>query len=115
LGKSNIYADARRRWEEQQATLHGCSYENGVCTAHGSMTTAETESQLLCTCRSFPNPHRPEEHDTLPSRFPGDTEQRRFEELAGTNWTTQEEREVSSISPEAVEQTLLPELRSSTE
>jgi hypothetical protein len=73
---------------------------------HGSTTTAQTKSQLFCTCRSFSDPHRPEEHDTLPGRFPGNTERWRFEELAGTNLRTQKEREVSFTSPEAAEQTL---------
>ena len=101
----NSYADARRRWVQEQERLHGCRYVDGECAVHGSSTRASTESQLPCICRSLPHAHRPEQHDNLTGRFPGDTEQKRFDDAAGTFWRTKEERETSK-SPKSARQTL---------
>lgn len=93
MREANTYSDARLRWEAQQAKLFGCRYVDGVCTVHGNTTAAPSEkSGLLCSCRSFPRPHRPEEHDLLPGRFPGDTEQQRFENRAAVDWRAEQER-----------------------
>jgi hypothetical protein len=95
----NPYADARRRWEEEQERLHGCQYKDGQCIVHGStsLTASEStrqESQLLCTCRSFSYPHPPQEHDALAARFLGDTELKRFQDAAPADWRTPEERQL---------------------
>jgi hypothetical protein len=105
MGSPKASFSARKQWEERQQQLHGCEYIDGVCLAHGRERIA-SEPKPLCTCRSFPHPHELAEHDTLPGRFTGDSEEQRFQELAGTDWRTQREREVSSTSPQAVEQTL---------
>jgi hypothetical protein len=94
--RNNIYAEARRRWEAEQERLHGCRYINGECVVHGSTTTAASEPKAtgpLCNCRSFPFPHKPEEHDALPGRFAGDTELKRFQDAAPADWSTLAERQ----------------------
>ena len=102
---SNRYSLARQRWEQEQERLHGCKYVNGFCTVHGGTTGAASEgvgteaTGLLCTCRAFTHPHDPQLHDTLPGRFAGDTEKRRFKDAAGTDWRTEAEREAR---PESV-------------
>jgi hypothetical protein len=103
--KPSSLALSRQRWEQEQERLHGCKYVNGVCTVHGSTTGAGSEgvgtqaTGLVCTCRAFSYPHHPKLHDTLPGRFPGDTERRRFEDAAATDWRTPAGREAR---PESV-------------
>jgi hypothetical protein len=90
---SNSYSLARQRWEQKQ--FHGCKHANGVCTLHRSTRTdaSEPPSGLICTCRAFSYQHDPKFHDGLPGRFAGDTEWKRFEDAAATDWRTQEERD----------------------
>jgi hypothetical protein len=89
--KANL--SARKQWEERQQRLHGCKYIDGVCCVeHGSQRIA-SDPKSLCTCRLFSHPHEPEEHDTLPGRFAGDTELKRYEDAAATDWRTREERQ----------------------
>ena len=97
--KLSSLALARQQWEQEQERLHGCKYVNGICTVHHGTTTAASErvgteaTGLVCTCRAFTHPHDPKLHDTLPGRFPGDTEKQRFEDAAATDWRTPAERE----------------------
>jgi hypothetical protein len=84
---------ARENWEEQQSWLHGCDYIDGVCVKHGSEQIA-LEPKLLCSCRSFAHAHELEAHDTLPGRFAGDTELRRFQDAAATDWRRLQERQL---------------------
>jgi hypothetical protein len=84
---------ARKQWEEQQAQRYGCRYIDGVCQVHGGEQTA-SEPKPQCTCRSFARSHDLDEHDTLPRRFAGDTELRRFEDAAATDWRTAVERQL---------------------
>jgi hypothetical protein len=72
------------KWHEEQERLYGCRYVNGECTVHGA--TSVEPQVLLCTCQSFSNPHELEEHDALPGRFAGDTELKKFEDCAPTDW-----------------------------
>jgi len=95
---------SRSQWEASQKKMHGCIYVDGRCTVHGSTTAASKplaveRSGLLCTCRAFRHPHDPTLHDSLPKRFPGDTEKKRFDDAAATDWRTPEEREAE---PESV-------------
>lgn len=86
----------RERWERQQAKLHGCNYLSGVCLVHGRTApdpVANGTTQHLCSCLSFPYPHKPDEHNTLLGRFAGDTEQQRFEDAAVTDWRKERNRE----------------------
>jgi hypothetical protein len=90
---------SRSQWEARQREMHGCHYVDGVCIVHGSTATAASKPLaverrgLVCTCRAFRHPHHPKLHDTLPGRFPGDTETQRFKDAAATDWRTPEERE----------------------
>ena len=96
---------SRSEWEASQKKTHGCNYVDGVCTVHGSTTTAASKPLaverrgLLCTCRAYRHRHDPKLHDALPGRFPGDTEKQRFDDAAATDWRTPEEREAE---PESV-------------
>jgi hypothetical protein len=105
LGKRNSHADARQRWEAEQERLHDCHYVDSKCVVHGSTTTVASElkaTRPLCNCRSFHYPHKPEEHDTLPGGFAGDTELRRFQDAAATDWRPAEERQRRPESDEDV-------------
>ena len=84
---------ARKHWEDQQKRLHGCNYIDGVCVKHGSERIA-LEPKVLCSCRSSPSPHELKEHDALPGRLAGDTEQSRFEYAAATDWRTAADRQL---------------------
>ena len=100
MASTEASVSARKQWEARQQQLHGCEYVDGACIVHGSQQIA-SEPKLLCTCRSFIYPHKPGEHDTLPRRFAGDTEQRRFEDRAATDWRTEAERgDRFEIAPE---------------
>lgn len=82
----------RKQWEDRQRRSHGCEYVDGICVAHNSVRIA-SETEPLCTCRSFPHLHELQLHDALPGRFAGDTELTRFEDEAATDWLTLEERQ----------------------
>ena len=76
---TNIYVENRLRWEQEQARLHGCRYENGRCVLHNA-AKAENEPEpqepkpqsavelpLICNCRSFTHPHEISAHAELES------------------------------------------------
>lgn len=78
---TNIYIEARLRWEQQQKERFGCNYENGVCPVHGDANadrkkvpeppvpppSSAVELPLICTCRSFDHPHPVSAHGELDS------------------------------------------------